>query len=154
MRCVYGNVCKALDENFKRVVCTLWPKSLGAAPDSDDTVAPEWPSSGASLTAEAAGGRVLLRWKPATDNEGMYGYEVLRSEGAGILLHYASIRAASLRFEDTRVVAGVTYRTRCALTTSPATEARSRRRSQVCVPNDFAPSNGRTDASACVGVRS
>ena len=40
VRCVYGNVCKALDENFKRVVCTLWPKKLGAAPDSNDTVAP------------------------------------------------------------------------------------------------------------------
>ena len=30
VRCVYGNVCKALDENFRRVDCTLWPKLTGS----------------------------------------------------------------------------------------------------------------------------
>jgi 2,4-dienoyl-CoA reductase-like NADH-dependent reductase (Old Yellow Enzyme family) len=158
VRCVYGNVCKALDENFKRVVCTLWPKSLGAAPDSGDTIAPEWPSSGASLTAEASGGRVLLRWKAATDNEGMYGYEVLRSEGpshlGGILLHYASIRAASLRFEDTRVVAGVTYKYALRPYDLAGNRGAVTPSIDVQVPDDFAPSNVATNASACVGVRS
>ena len=114
VRCLYGNVCKALDENFKRVVCTLWPKSLGAPPESDDRVAPEWPEGDARLTAEHASGRVLLRWRAATDNEAIYGYELLRAkkhgETAEILLHYASIRAGSLRFEDVRIMPGETYR--------------------------------------------
>jgi 2,4-dienoyl-CoA reductase-like NADH-dependent reductase (Old Yellow Enzyme family) len=114
VRCLYGNVCKALDENFKRVVCTLWPKNLGAPPESDDRIAPAWPTDGASLTADASNGRVLLRWHAATDNEAIYGYELLRSESdgksAGLLLHHASIRAGSLRFEDARVVSGTTYR--------------------------------------------
>jgi 2,4-dienoyl-CoA reductase-like NADH-dependent reductase (Old Yellow Enzyme family) len=114
VRCVYGNVCKALDENFKRVVCTLWPKKLGKAPESDDVVPPEWPQAGAELTAHFDAGRVLLRWHAATDNEGVYGYQLMRAEvhasAGGIMLHFASVRAGSLRYEDTRVVGGVTYR--------------------------------------------
>ena len=110
VRCVYGNVCKALDENFKRVVCTLWPKKLGKAPESDDDVAPEWPSTGAAVTAAVENGHVLVRWHAATDNEAVYGYQLLRAEGDGILVHHASVRAGSLRYEDTRVVGGRHYR--------------------------------------------
>jgi hypothetical protein len=55
-------------------------------------------------------GRVLVRWHAATDNEEVYGYELLRAEGDGLLLHYASVRAASLRFEDGRVISGMRYR--------------------------------------------
>ncbi len=111
IRCVYGNVCKALDENFKRVVCTLWPKKLGAPPDSDDAIPPEWPQAGPGLTATFDDGRVLLRWHAATDNEAVYGYELMRSNpGSALMLHYASVRAGSLRFEDVRVVGGSTYR--------------------------------------------
>ena len=83
MRCLYGNVCKALDENFKRVDCTLWPKKTGQAPESNDATPPEWPAAGPSFGAELKDGRVLLRWIAATDNEGMYGYQVLRAEGDG-----------------------------------------------------------------------
>jgi 2,4-dienoyl-CoA reductase-like NADH-dependent reductase (Old Yellow Enzyme family) len=110
VRCVYGNVCKALDENFKRVKCTLWPKTLGRAPESSDTIPPEWPAAGPALRAECKEGRVVLRWNPATDNEAVYGYQVMRSEAGGILRHHASVRAASARYEDTRVLAGETYR--------------------------------------------
>lgn len=110
VRCLYGNVCKALDESFRRVDCTLWPKKLGHAPESDDTIAPEWAEGGPGLTAVASEGRVLLRWHAATDNEAVYGYQVLRAEGDGILLHHASVRSASLRYEDARVVSGVRYR--------------------------------------------
>lgn len=115
VRCLYGNVCKTLDENFKRVDCTLWPKKLGQAPLSDDTIAPVWPASGAELRAEAKDGRVLLRWKAATDNEAMYGYQVFRAEdlageGSGVLLHHASVRAKSERYEDVRAMPGVAYR--------------------------------------------
>lgn len=109
VRCIYGNVCKTLDENFKRVDCTLWPKKLGQAPESDDTVPPVWPASGAELTAEHKDGRVLLRWKPATDDAGMYGYQVFRGEDA-LLVHHASVRALSARYEDTRVQPGAKYR--------------------------------------------
>ncbi len=107
VRCLYGNVCKALDENFRRVDCTLWPKKSGQAPESDDTVPPAWPVSGAAVTAEYKDGRVLLRWHAASDNEAMYGYQVFRAEGEGsILRHHASVRAASTRYEDARVTAG------------------------------------------------
>ncbi|HEX7602880.1 MAG TPA: NADH:flavin oxidoreductase [Polyangiaceae bacterium] len=110
VRCLYGNVCKALDENFKRVDCTLWPKKTGQAPESDDPTPPEWPAAGPSVGAELKEGRVLLRWLAATDNEGMYGYQVLRAEGDGLLLHHASVRAASLRYEDARIIGGTRYR--------------------------------------------
>ncbi len=113
VRCIYGNVCKTLDENFKRVDCTLWPKKTGQAPESDDTTAPVWPESGASLSADAKDGRVLLRWHAATDNEAMYGYQVLRGEQLAemvpLLTHHASVRAQSNRYEDARVMPGVTY---------------------------------------------
>jgi hypothetical protein len=111
VRCVYGNVCKALDENFRRVDCTLWPKKLGRAPESQDDVPPEWAPGGPGLVAEYKEGRVLLKWRAATDNEAVYGYQVFRAEGEGaILLHLASARAASTRFEDARVIGGSTYR--------------------------------------------
>jgi hypothetical protein len=113
IRCVYGNVCKSLDENFRRVDCTLWPKKLGQAPESDDTVPPEWPEGGPALRAEYSEGRVLLRWRAATDNEAMYGYQVFRAEvlaTGGALVHHASVRALSTRYEDARVVPGATYR--------------------------------------------
>lgn len=115
VRCLYGNVCKTLDENFKRVDCTLWPKKLGQAPESADTIPPEWPVAGAELRAEHKDGRVLLRWRAATDNEAMYGYQVFRAEdlageGSGVLLHHASVRARSERYEDARAMPGVAYR--------------------------------------------
>jgi hypothetical protein len=108
VRCLYGNVCKQLDENFRRVDCTLWPKKRGQAPESDDTIPPEWPNP--DLRAEVKDGRVVLRWNPATDNEAIYGYEVMRARGDGILLHAASVRGVSQRWEDAGVLAGETYR--------------------------------------------
>jgi 2,4-dienoyl-CoA reductase-like NADH-dependent reductase (Old Yellow Enzyme family) len=112
VRCVYGNVCKALDENFRRVDCTLWPKKLGQAPASSDTVPPSWADGGADLRASCQEGRVLLRWRAATDNEAIYGYQVFRGDAGtgGALVHHASVRALSTRYEDGRVVAGGAYR--------------------------------------------
>ena len=81
VRCVYGNVCKALDENFRRVDCTLWPKKLGQAPESADEVPPEWPAQGPGLTGTYQEGHVLLRWSTAKDNEALYGYQLFRAEG-------------------------------------------------------------------------
>ncbi len=110
VRCVYGNVCKALDENFRRVDCTLWPKKLGQAPRSSDVTPPTWPDAGPGIRAEYNNGRVVLRWEAAVDPEGLYGYEIFRGEGTAPLSHYASIRAASLRFEDARVLGGTRVR--------------------------------------------
>ena len=109
IRCVYGNVCKALDENFRKVDCTLWPKKLGHAPESDDTVPPEWAASGPEMTVDYKEGRVLVRWRAATDNEVLYGYQIMRGESAGPMVHYASVRGASTRFEDLRVIGGTRY---------------------------------------------
>ena len=109
VRCVYGNVCKALDENFRRVDCTLWPKKLGQAPESEDTVAPEWSRGGAQTTIEYKDGRVLLRWKAATDNEAIYGYQIMRGERGSPMHHHASVRGATARFEDPRVIGGESY---------------------------------------------
>ena len=45
-----------------------------------------------------------------SDDEAVYGYEIFRAEGDGILLHHSSARAQSTRFEDARVIGGATYR--------------------------------------------
>jgi hypothetical protein len=105
-------VCKALDENFRRVDCTLWPKKLGQAPSSGDLVPPTFPPEGDGLRAEHKEGRVLLRWRAASDNEAVYGYQVFRGDETtgGALVHHASVRALSTRYEDARIVGGGVYR--------------------------------------------
>src|SRR3546814_6624571 len=66
VRCIYCNVCKQLDENFKEVNCFLWPKGLRQAPpDRTDGDAPRWPDGGADLVATVTKGQVKLAWKPA-----------------------------------------------------------------------------------------
>jgi 2,4-dienoyl-CoA reductase-like NADH-dependent reductase (Old Yellow Enzyme family) len=139
VRCVYGNVCKALDESFRRVDCTLWPKKLGQAPSSDDTVPPVWPASGASLAARYDAGRVRLTWSPATDNEAMYGYAVLRAEGDGPLEHFASVREVSRRFEDARVAPGVSYRYALRPYDLAGNRGDASAEAVVLVPHDHAP---------------
>jgi dimethylglycine catabolism A len=110
VRCLYGNVCKALDESFRRVTCTLWPKGSLQAPLSEDRVPPEWSTSGPALGAVYRDGQVVLTWSAATDNEAMYGYQVFRAGDDGILSHFASVRARSHRFEDRKVLGGHRYR--------------------------------------------
>lgn len=80
VKCIYGNICKNLDENFKKVVCVLWPKGALQAPLSYDAEPPVWPEGGARLTAKEMTGQVYLEWKEASDNEEIYGYEIFRSE--------------------------------------------------------------------------
>jgi hypothetical protein len=87
----------------------LWPKTAGQAPESTDTVPPEWHAGGSEVRVEYKDGRVLLRWKAAIDNETVYGYQVMRGEGGLPMTHYASVRAASTRFEDPRVIGGASY---------------------------------------------
>ncbi len=109
VRCIYGNVCKSLDENFRRVDCTLWPKKLGQAPESHDEIPPKWAENGSRIHAEYRHGAVLVRWEKATDNEAVYGYQVFRSKKAGVLVHHASVRGVSARYEDSRVLGGESY---------------------------------------------
>ncbi|MCS6915065.1 MAG: NADH:flavin oxidoreductase [Myxococcales bacterium] len=125
--CEYGNVCKALDESFQKVRCTLWPKDALHAPLSakaQDAPPPQWPPGGARLRAHLEHGKVRLNWERAVDPEaslaqgspdgagGIYGYEVLRAEGeagTAALAHHASIRAATPTFLDVEVLGGVRY---------------------------------------------
>lgn len=99
VRCCYANVCKALDENFQRVRCFLWPKGSVQAPDSDDRIGPEWPVAGAGLVGAWSRGKVSLKWSAATDNERVYGYDVWRREGgfAGEVECAGSLEGAGFR---------------------------------------------------------
>ena len=107
IRCVYGNVCKNLDENFRKVVCVLWPKGSLNAPDSADTSAPVWTGEGALRAFESLG-RVHLSWGEATDEEAVYGYEIYRAVEGGPFEHVNSVKSTS--YVDRDVIGGVTYR--------------------------------------------
>jgi hypothetical protein len=107
VRCVYGNVCKNLDENFRKVVCYLWPKGALNAPESTDASAPDWTTGGALRGRESVG-RVALGWDTATDEEGIYGYEIYRAAGAGEFEHVNSVKGTT--YVDRDVVGGVAYR--------------------------------------------
>jgi 2,4-dienoyl-CoA reductase-like NADH-dependent reductase (Old Yellow Enzyme family) len=93
VRCIYGNICKNLDENFQQVRCgSLWPRGYLHAPQApDDDDAPAWPAGGASLTVRLAdNGQVRLAWQPAVDPQGVYGYEIFRAVNAGPFVHLTS----------------------------------------------------------------
>jgi 2,4-dienoyl-CoA reductase-like NADH-dependent reductase (Old Yellow Enzyme family) len=110
VRCVYGNVCKALDENFRKVRCVLWPKGSLQAPRVDDTVAPSWSGGGPSLRAVESAGRVHLRWNAAVDDVAVYGYEIHRAAGDGPFDHLTSVKGLSCVDDD--VEGGLPYRYR------------------------------------------
>lgn len=79
VRCIYCNVCKNLDENFRQVRCFLWPKEALHAPDQSDWGLPTW-IGGADLSAEVRPGGIRLSWKRAAADSGVVGYEIFRSE--------------------------------------------------------------------------
>jgi 2,4-dienoyl-CoA reductase-like NADH-dependent reductase (Old Yellow Enzyme family) len=108
--CVYNNVCKALDERFHRVRCTLWRRDDLHAPVAPaGAAAPVWPE-GAALTAGERGGRVRLEWTPADDAGGaVYGYMIERREGEGPWTHVDSARGVAHRFEDPSALGGSAY---------------------------------------------
>jgi len=106
IRCVYGNVCKSLDENFRKVVCILWPRGALQAPASADTEPPRW-TRREPLTASVHDGRVSLKWVKAEDNEEVRGYAVYRSAPGEPERHIGSNRA--WQFTDADVVAGTVY---------------------------------------------
>jgi 2,4-dienoyl-CoA reductase-like NADH-dependent reductase (Old Yellow Enzyme family) len=110
VRCMYVNVCKALDESFKEVKCTLWLKGFDHPPEGklDDVDPPVWPEGGAGLKANLReNGTIRLDWQKAIDPEGMYGYEVFRGVNDGPLAHLES--SQTNRYVDEHAVAGNTY---------------------------------------------
>ncbi|HKY32898.1 MAG TPA: NADH:flavin oxidoreductase [Candidatus Polarisedimenticolia bacterium] len=110
VHCVYGNVCKALDENFRKVRCVLWPKGALQAPLPAGGAPPLWARGGASLSAVPAGGRVRLAWNHAEHEVAVYGYEIHRAQGDGPFEHLTSVKGTS--FVDDDVESGVAYRYR------------------------------------------
>ncbi|MCS6886127.1 MAG: NADH:flavin oxidoreductase [Acidobacteriota bacterium] len=106
IRCIYCNVCKSLDENFRRVTCTLWPKGSLQAPYSDDKIAPTW-SKQDPLGVQLYTGCTRLVWSEAKDNEGVYGYDIFRSENGGPYFRLTAVKR--LGYWDTEVVGGNTY---------------------------------------------
>ena len=85
----------------------LWDKGSLQAPLSYDTEVPRWPESGAKLIAEEKVGQVYLEWQEATDNEGIYGYEIFRNEDGGEFKRLHAIKRT--HFYDISVVGGRTY---------------------------------------------
>jgi 2,4-dienoyl-CoA reductase-like NADH-dependent reductase (Old Yellow Enzyme family) len=108
--CVYNNVCKALDERFHRVRCTLWRnRDLHAPEPPEISRPPAWPE-GAALRASAVDGRARLEWASAVGASDVYGYMVLRSEEGRPFSHVDSVRGVARRYEDAGAVGGVGYR--------------------------------------------
>jgi len=105
LRCIYCNVCKALDENFREVHCFLWPKGARQAPqERTDLPPPHWPD-GAALTAESEGGQVRLKWDRAVGE--VAGYDIYRAEDSGPATCTEAVK--STKHLDRTVLGGLTY---------------------------------------------
>ena len=109
IRCCYANVCKAKDERFQTVTCFLWPKGEIQAPESSDTVAPEWDGS-AGLQADGTKGRASLKWNAATDNEAIYGYDIWRAVGDAPFERIDAVPAPVTAYHDATAIEGLAYR--------------------------------------------
>jgi 2,4-dienoyl-CoA reductase-like NADH-dependent reductase (Old Yellow Enzyme family) len=106
VRCIYCNVCKQLDENFKLVACFLWPKGVEQAPHEDMRAeAPAWPDGDAGLTAKFENGAVKLAWKRATG--AATGYDVYRVEADGTPRIVEAVKGT--KFVDRMVLGGLAY---------------------------------------------
>jgi len=107
VHCIYCNVCKALDENFKKVVCYLWPKGNLQAPLlTEERERPKWNSDNA-LKAIIHNGKIKLEWQGAEHFRKITGYDVFRSENK---VKFTRVKAVPrLYYEDHQVVGGRTY---------------------------------------------
>jgi 2,4-dienoyl-CoA reductase-like NADH-dependent reductase (Old Yellow Enzyme family) len=98
VRCIYGNICKNLDENFKQVRCgSLWPREYLHAPEAPgDHTPPLWRDGGAQVVAALnENGQVRLSWRAASDPKGVYGYEIFRAVNGGPFVHLTSSMTTS-----------------------------------------------------------
>ncbi len=113
-RCIYCNVCKSLDENFKTVVCYLWPQGSTHAPAPgapNQETAPGWPPGTETLRVSVEPGQYRLSWEPpAAALDVPLRYEVERAEGDGPFRRLTSCTRSSQL--DDSVVGGRTYRYR------------------------------------------
>lgn len=109
VRCIYCNVCKQLDENFKEVTCFLWPKGLRQAPpDAKDGAGPSWPEGGAGLSLKVEKGQVKLTWKPAIPGAApIAGYNIYRAEDDGTARVTEAVK--STKHADRVVLGGMRY---------------------------------------------
>ncbi|MDX2103704.1 MAG: NADH:flavin oxidoreductase [Alphaproteobacteria bacterium] len=105
LRCIYCNVCKQLDENFKEVHCFLWPKGARQAPaDQPGARPPDWAAP--DVTVEQRPGEVRLRWRRAGGD--VAGYDVWRSEAGAPFVVAEAVKGT--QFVDRKVLGGLTYR--------------------------------------------
>ncbi len=109
VRCIYGNVCKQLDEKFKKVTCTLWLRHGLNVPmaDPEDVEGPTWPNGGDVKANLRQNGRVRVEWESAEDAHGVYGYEIFRSANGAAYEHLSS--SSTNRFTDQNALAGNSY---------------------------------------------
>ena len=106
IRCIYCNVCKQLDENFRLVSCFLWPKGAIQAPrETRDGTGPDWGSAD-TLSAKLEAGQVRLSWEPAAGTD-IAGYDVHRAEDGGDAGVIEAVK--SPRFLDRSVLGGLRY---------------------------------------------
>lgn len=107
VRCIYCNVCKQLDENFKLVACFLWPKGAIQAPQEDLAAErPRWPDGNGALTATVEDGTVKLTWQRAAGNQ-VIGYDVFRAEDGGAAGIVEAVKAP--KFTDRLALGGLRY---------------------------------------------
>lgn len=106
IRCIYCNVCKQLDENFKLVSCFLWPKGAIQAPREDATQpGPDWGPAGAALTAQWEGDQLRLSWRRPSG--AIAGYDVHRAEEGGGAVIVESVKSA--KFTDRQALRTLRY---------------------------------------------
>jgi 2,4-dienoyl-CoA reductase-like NADH-dependent reductase (Old Yellow Enzyme family) len=106
VRCIYCNVCKTLDENFKEVTCFLWPKHARQAPPAaEGDAVPHWAADGGALRATVANGTVKLGWRRAQG--AVAGYDVYRIDGDGPPRCVEAVKGT--KFDDATVLGGLSY---------------------------------------------
>ncbi|MCE7939438.1 NADH:flavin oxidoreductase [bacterium] len=142
VRCVYGNVCKALDENFRQVRCVLWPKDAPHAPTAhpEDVDPPTWPTDGDLRAELRPGGQVALAWERAIDPFGVYGYQVFRRVNDGPFAHLTSMTAR--RHVDAFALAGNRYAYHVRAYDFAGLRSAPSRAVEVAVPEDYALGDG------------
>lgn len=105
VHCIYCNVCKQLDENFREVHCFLWPKDARQAPADDPArPMPVWPDGQGELTATVRDGQIQLAWPKVP---GVIGYDVYRATDGDVAEVVEAVK--SNRYTDRTVLGGLHY---------------------------------------------
>ncbi|HEY6335454.1 MAG TPA: NADH:flavin oxidoreductase, partial [Alphaproteobacteria bacterium] len=107
VRCIYCNVCKQLDENFKEVHCFLWPKDARQAPlDDRGAERPRWGEDRGGLVATLEEGKMKLLWsKPVSGR--ISGYDIYRADDGGEVRCLEAVKGT--RYVDRTVLGGLRY---------------------------------------------